>query len=223
MKNQTTFAADRIRGLYAITPEEPDTHKLLAQAEAALKGGVSVMQYRNKSPHIALKYKQATALLALTNQYQVPLIINDHAQIAWDIGAAGVHVGIDDTDVAALKIRYKPPFLIGASCYNQLELAKAAIEQGADYIAFGRFYPSMTKPGDIFADTSLIAAIKSIVDIPVVGIGGITVDNAAPLIEAGLDAIAVISALFSPSQTAVSESCYEKIKERAAAFSSLFR
>ena len=101
--------------------------------------------------------------------------------------------------------------------------AKAAIEQGADYIAFGRFYPSMTKPGDIFADTSLIAAIKSIVDIPVVGIGGITVDNAAPLIEAGLDAIAVISALFSPSQTAVSESCYEKIKERAAAFSSLFR
>ena len=223
MENQTIFAADRICGLYAITPEEPDTDKLLAQAEAALKGGISVMQYRNKSPDIAFKYKQATALLALTNQYQVPLIINDHAQVAWDIGAAGVHVGIDDTDVAALRIRYKPPFLIGASCYNQLELAKAAIEQGADYIAFGRFYPSMTKPGDIFADKTIIAAIKSMVDIPVVGIGGITIDNAVPLIEAGLDAIAVISGLFPAAPLPYSKASCKKIEESAIAFSSLFR
>jgi thiamine-phosphate pyrophosphorylase len=185
-----------IGGLYAITRETDDTAQLLREVSAALNGGASAVQYRDKSGDAARQHEQASELLMLCQRHAVPLIINDSLRLADLVGADGVHLGCDDGAVREARIILGAQRIIGVSCYQSLELALAAQEAGADYVAFGSFYPSTTKPDAPRADLTLLQQGSGVLQLPIVAIGGITPDNAEPLIEAGADAIAVIDALF---------------------------
>lgn len=190
-------AAAIIHGLYAVTPDEPDTAQLLVLAGAALAGGANVLQYRNKQANAALRSTQAKTLQALCQAFSVPLIINDHLDLALETGAAGLHIGADDGDIAAIRATLGPKRLLGVSCYNQLALAETAVQAGADYLAFGSVFASPTKPKAVTAPLSLFAAARAAgIKLPLVGIGGITLANLPQLVEAGADAAAVISELF---------------------------
>jgi len=199
-------------GLYAITPETADTAHLLAQVEAALTGGAAAVQYRDKSDDVARRHEQASELVALCQRYRVPLIINDDLRLADLCGADGVHLGRDDGSVAKARVILGPDKFIGASCYQNLESALAAQAEGADYIAFGSFYPSSTKPQAERADIALLLAARTSIHVPIVAIGGITPANAVALLDAGADGLAVLSALFDAPD----------IRAAAHAFNQLF-
>ncbi len=202
-----------IRGLYAITPEMPDTAALLAKVKAALSGGARLVQYRSKSRDVALRHEQAAELRALCRAHAVPLIINDDVRLAVLTDADGVHLGEEDASLREARINLGPDKIIGVSCYQDLARARRAEAEGADYVAFGSFYPSPTKPGARPCPIGLLAEAKGALKLPVVAIGGITPENAAALVAAGADAVAVISALFdAPDIAAV-----------AAQFDSLFQ
>lgn len=201
----------RIKGLYAVTPDLPDTALLLKQAEAALQGGVSVLQYRNKSASYGLKREQATELIWLCAAHDVPFIINDHVLLCIELDADGVHLGGADGDITAARRLLGPSKIIGASCYNRLDLAEQAKEQGADYVAFGACFDSGTKPAAVRARLALFAEAKPL-GLPTVAIGGITVENAPLAIQASADSIAVIGALWSAAD----------IRQAAQTFSTLF-
>jgi thiamine-phosphate pyrophosphorylase len=186
-----------ISGLYAITPDLADTAVLLAKTQAALAGGARLLQYRNKTADENLCREQAAALRELCRRYGAMLIINDHVELAREIDADGVHVGVDDAGVAAARTRLGHNKIIGATCYNDLQRALAAAAQGADYVAFGSFFASAVKPGAVRARLALLQQARRQVTVPVVAIGGITLDNATGLIDAGANAVAVISALFA--------------------------
>lgn len=188
-----------ISGLYAITPECADTARLLRMVEQALKGGARMAQYRSKQADAALRHEQASELLALCRRFDVPLIINDDLRLADLTGADGVHLGREDGGIREARMLLGPGKIIGISCYDDLQLALDAENQGADYVAFGSFFPSQTKPGALAAPLALLHEAKHSLHVPVVAIGGITPDNVGPLVEAGVDAVAVISALFSDS------------------------
>ena len=187
----------RIAGLYAITPDLADTDDLVYRVRAALDGGAHVVQYRNKTASPQLRLTQARVLQALCAARGVPLIINDHLDIAVAVDAAGLHLGGDDGDIAAARARLGAGKLLGASCYDQLELAEAAVAAGADHIAFGSFFASSVKPDAVRPPLDLVGRAKHKLAVPVVGIGGITPGNAPQLIRAGIDAVAVISAVFA--------------------------
>lgn len=187
----------RIAGLYAITPDLADTDDLLRRVRAALKGGARMLQYRNKAATPALRLAQAQALQALCTEFDVPLIINDHLDLAIAVGAAGVHLGGDDGNLAEARAQLGPGRLLGASCYDRIELAQAAIAAGADHIAFGSFFASGVKPDAVRPPIDLITRARQRFGVPVVAIGGITPANAPQLLAAGADAVAVISALFA--------------------------
>lgn len=200
-------------GLYAITPETPDTGLLLAKVEAALEGGVCAVQYRDKSNDVARRHEQASELRELCHRFGVPLIANDDLRLVDLAGADGVHLGRDDVSLREARIILGPGKLIGVSCYQSLERALQAQSQGADYVAFGSFFPSPTKPGAQRADIGLLENAAACLAVPIVAIGGITVANAPPLIEAGADALAVLSALFDAPD----------IRAAAQAFNQLFK
>jgi thiamine-phosphate pyrophosphorylase len=183
-------------GLYALTPETADTEQLLTQVEAALTGGVAAVQYRDKSGDVARRHEQASELVALCRQFGVPLIINDDLRLADLCDAAGVHLGRDDGSLREARIILGKGKLIGASCYQELARAQAAQDAGADYVAFGSFFPSPTKPAAARADVPLLHEAARTLRLPIVAIGGITVANAPPLLDAGADSLAVLSALF---------------------------
>ena len=185
-----------IKGLYAITPDEPDTAELLCKVRLALLGGARVLQYRNKAADAALRLKQAISLRKLTHEFSVPLIINDDAKLAQQVDADGVHLGGEDGSVAAARAVLGGAKLIGISCYNRMALAHEAVRQGADYVAFGSFFASAVKPGAAAASPDLLRQARREIALPLVAIGGITVHNGAQLLEAGADALAVISAVF---------------------------
>ena len=186
-----------ISGLYAVTPDLLDTAVLLAKTQAALAGGARLLQYRNKAADENLRGEQAAALRELCRHYGAMLIINDHVGLAREIDADGVHVGDGDAGVAAARTGLGHGKIIGATCSNDLQRALAAVAQGADYVAFGSFFASAVKPGAVRAPLALLQQARRQVTVPVVAIGGITLDNAAGLIDAGADAVAVISALFA--------------------------
>ena len=186
----------RISGLCAITPDEANTALLAAKVRAALTGGARSVQYRNKTAAAKLRREQARTLLALCRQHAVPLIINDHLDLALEIGADGLHLGGEDGSIAAARAELGPSKLLGASCYNLLQTALVAQREGADYVAFGSFFASSVKPGAAHAPLALLREAKQQLSVPVVAIGGITLDNAPLLIAAGADSVAVISALF---------------------------
>jgi thiamine-phosphate pyrophosphorylase len=184
-----------VSGLYAITPGLADSELLISQVGAALRGGARLVQYRNKTASQRLRHEQAARIALLCRKAGACFIVNDDIELARDGVADGVHLGGDDVTVGAARALLGPGKLIGVSCYNQLARARDAVGQGADYIAFGSFFPSRTKPGAATATRDLLRAAKEF-SRPIVAIGGITADNAAGLIEAGADALAVVSAVF---------------------------
>lgn len=185
-----------ICGLYAVTPDTDDTSRLLAMVEAALAGGARLLQYRNKTAGAALRTIQGRALLALCWEYQVPLIINDHLDLALALDADGLHLGATDGLLPEARARLGPGKILGASCYRSVDGALDAQHAGADYVAFGGFFPSTVKPGAVRAPLTLLRDAKQQISVPVMAIGGITHDNAPQLLAAGADGLAVISALF---------------------------
>jgi thiamine-phosphate pyrophosphorylase len=191
----------RVAGLYAVTPDIADTTKLLARVEAALAGGARLLQYRNKTASPALRLVQGRALLALCWKYQVPLIINDHLDLALALDAHGLHLGGEDGSPAEARQRLGHDKILGVSCYGRIENALAATAAGATYVAFGGFFPSKVKPGAARTPIGLLRQAKRELKLPVVAIGGITLENAPQLIDAGADGVAVISALFAASDT----------------------
>ncbi|MEW6415007.1 MAG: thiamine phosphate synthase [Pseudomonadota bacterium] len=192
MRASATFPG----GVYAITPDTADTEHLLTQVESALAGGVAAVQYRDKSGDVARRHAQASELVVLCRQYGVPLIVNDDLRLADLVDADGVHLGRDDGSLTEARIILGPEKFIGASCYQSLDLARAAQAAGADYVAFGSFFASPTKPAAPRAALDLLREATAAIHIPLVAIGGITLANATQLIDAGADAIAVLSALF---------------------------
>lgn len=202
-----------IRGLYAVTPDEQDTDVLLAKIEAALRGGIQVLQYRNKRADHKLKTQQARAILPLCRQYQVPFIINDSVKLCLTLDADGVHLGADDGNLSEARARLGAGKILGASCYNRLDLAIAAAQAGADYAAFGACFASGTKPNAVVAPLDLFSQAKKVIDIPLVAIGGITDANAAQAIAAGADAIAVVGALFGHQTEQESEISARKFSQ----------
>jgi thiamine-phosphate pyrophosphorylase len=191
-----------IAGLYALTPDRSDSDALTECVGAALEGGALAIQYRNKTAAPELRLQQARALRALCAGRGATLIINDDIDLAREVDADGVHLGLGDATIGEARTRLRAKALIGASCYDSLERAEAAVAAGADYIAFGSFFPSSTKPGAVRAGVPLITAAKARWNVPVVAIGGITPANAGALIEAGADAVAVISGLFDAADVA---------------------
>ena len=210
-----------IRGLYAVTPDEANTDVLLAKVEAALRGGINILQYRNKRADHKLQTQQARAILPLCRQYQVPFIINDSIKLCLTLDADGVHLGGDDGNLAAARTRLGASKILGASCYNRLELALAAEQAGADYAAFGACFASGTKPGAPVAPLQLFAQAKQAVNIPLVAIGGITLENAPQAIVAGADAIAVVGALFN-HEDKNGLHAEDAVEDRARQFSQFF-
>lgn len=206
------------RGLYAVTPDGLSTPALLAQAEAALAGGTPLLQYREKSGEGSRRREQATALLALCCRHGARLIINDDLELALDIGAHGVHLGREDGDLAAARAALGPDRILGASCYNDFALAQQAAQAGASYVAFGAIYASPTKPGAVQAPLSLLQRARrellpAYPGLTLAAIGGITLTNAAPVLAAGAQCLAVVSDLFQAPD----------IPARAAAYQRLFR
>lgn len=187
---------DLIKGLYAITPDEPDTADLLRKVRLALLGGARVLQYRNKAATAALRLQQAKMLRELTHEFSVPLIINDDALLAQQVTADGVHLGGEDGSVVAARAVLGSAKLIGVSCYNRVALAHDAVRQGADYVAFGSFFASTVKPDAVVASLEILRQARIEIAVPLVAIGGITATNGAQLLEAGANALAVISAVF---------------------------
>ncbi len=185
-----------ISGLYAVTPDVADTPRLIATAQAALAGGARLLQYRNKPAVPELRLTQARALLALCRKYRASFIVNDHLDLALAVDADGLHLGADDGSLAAARAQLGPARVLGASCYDRLELALEAEHLGADYVAFGSFYSSRVKPGAVHAPLALLREARRRLSIPVVAIGGITHEHAPQLIAAGAHCVAVISALF---------------------------
>jgi len=184
----------KFSGLYAITiPSE----NLPQQVEAAIAGGAAVIQYRDKSSDQLLRREQARQLSRICRAADIPLIINDDVELAARVSAAGVHLGCDDIALKNARQNLGNGAIIGISCYNDFDLALQAQRQGADYIAFGSFFASPTKPLAVRADKSLLQRAKQEIEIPVVAIGGITQDNGKLLVEAGADMLAVITALFA--------------------------
>jgi len=202
-----------IAGLYAITPDIADTDTLLLRTRAALTGGARVLQYRNKTASAALRREQAKALQALCMEFAVPLIINDHLDLALDVDSAGLHLGSDDGDIAAARAQLGPAKLLGASCYDRIELAQSAVSAGADHIAFGSFFASSIKPDAVRPPVDLITRAKNEFRLPVVAIGGITRHNAPQLIAAGVDAVAVISAVFTAPDVAAAAREFQDLFE----------
>ncbi len=185
----------RLRGVYAVTPDTDDTATLVAQVAAALEGGAAAIQYRNKSAPESLREAQALALARLHAARGGLLIINDDAALAAKVDADGVHIGSEDGSIASARALVGPDRIVGVSCYDDFDAARAAVDAGADYVAFGSFFSSSTKPGARHAPLALLEQARSL-DVPVVAIGGIDADNARTLVDAGADAVALISAIF---------------------------
>jgi len=190
--------------LYAITDSQLlPGDKLFAGVADALKGGCKLVQYRDKSADTARRQLEAKTLLGLCNQYQAQLIINDDIALAKDIGAHGVHLGQDDLSPVAARIILGNQAIIGVTCHDSLELADKAIKDSANYIAFGRFFPSSTKPDARPAPLSLISEARAqFGKTPIVVIGGITLDNGKQLLAAGADMLAVCHSLFAANDIA---------------------
>ncbi len=187
-----------LHGLYAITDEALlGSRNFIASVEQALLGDARIIQYRDKNLSPAKHLQQAQALAALCKQHKALLIINDNVALAKQIHADGVHLGMDDGSVADARAELGADAIIGVSCYNRFELAQVATKQGADYLAFGAFYASPTKPAAAKANRELLQRAQQELHLPLCAIGGITADNAAALITSGADMLAVISAVFA--------------------------
>lgn len=194
MKQKATLP---MRGLYLVTPNWDDTGRLLDCTRAALEGGVALVQYRHKDASPELRRHQGAALLALCRRYGRPLVINDHLELCLTLGADGVHVGGTDASVAQVRAALGPGKIVGASCYGDLELARAAERDGATYAAFGGFYPSPVKRYSFTTAPDILLEARRALALPLVVIGGMTPENAAPLVDRGADMVAAITSVYA--------------------------
>jgi thiamine-phosphate pyrophosphorylase len=187
----------RLHGVYAITDPVLCGAQLSEKVLAAIEGGIRILQYRNKQASRDIQHEEATSLLALCRQHDVLFIINDDVELANDVDADGVHLGQKDLALIEAREHLGKNKIIGISCNNRLDYALAAQHLGADYVAFGRFFPSHTKPQAPQAEIGLLQRARTELQLPVVAIGGITPDNGRQLIEAGADMLAVIHGIFA--------------------------
>lgn len=185
-----------LKGLYLVTPDWDDTDRLVSISEAGLKGGAALLQYRHKTASPSLRREQATALLALCRRQGKPFIINDYPELCVELDADGIHVGGTDASVAEVRRQVGPDRIVGSSCYGSLELAQSAQAAGASYVAFGGFYPSRIKKYEVSTPVDIVTRARQAVTLPNVVIGGMTRENAVPLIAAGADMVAVISSVY---------------------------
>ena len=199
-----------LRGLYAITDGRL-LPSLLPGVEAALRGGARLVQYREKSADPARRTAEARALVDLCRSHGVPLIVNDDVELAASLGADGVHLGKDDGDIGPARVRLGPRAIIGVSCYDSLERAVQAAHAGADYVAFGSFFASASKPDAVRAPLGLLTAARARLGIPLCAIGGITPDNGGGLLQAGADMLAVIHGLFGTADIRAAAEGYSRL------------
>lgn len=200
------------RGLYAITHCENKTaDTIISEVAAAIRGGAVLVQYRDKNPADGLSL--AKELVNICHRQNIPLLINDNIELAVAVGADGVHLGKDDGDIAEARKRLGPDAIIGVSCYDFIEKAIVAQTQGASYAAFGRFFPSSSKPLAAPAKIATLQKAKQTLTIPIVAIGGILPDNGGQLVSAGADLLAVIGGLFD-SQPEQSARAYQALFKR---------
>lgn len=202
-----------IKGLYAITDSSlMPGEKLLPAVTAAMKGGAKIIQYRNKNASESQKLSECKQIKAICLKHQALLIVNDDIDLCIASDADGVHIGQSDIGISDARARLGKALIIGQTCHNSLSLANRAQSEGANYVAFGRFFTSKTKPHAPAANMDTLIQAKRELDIPIVAIGGITLDNAPVLINAGTDAIAVIHSLFADTD----------IEQTARTFATLF-
>jgi thiamine-phosphate pyrophosphorylase len=199
-------------GLYAIT----DAHlippgALTDRVAAAIRGGAAVIQYRNKSANHEERRQQAAALVLLCHEHNIPLIINDDVELAAAVGASGVHLGKSDSSVKSARTALGTSAIIGVSCYNALERAVEAVSEGADYVAFGRFFPSQSKPDAVTAEPELLGQARQCLQVPIVAIGGITPENGQPLVTAGAHMLAAIHGVFGQADTEAAARRYAEL------------
>lgn len=200
------------RGLYLVTPDCADSGRLLSMVERALAGRPVLLQYRNKLARTtAQRRREASLVGALCRAAGVGFIVNDCVDVALDVEADGVHIGRDDGDPASVRCALGPDRLLGVSCYDDWSRACAAVEAGADYVAFGAMFPSATKPSAVRAPTSLVRRARSELGVAVATIGGITLENAGELVAAGADLVAVISDVFDAPDPAGRAAAYRRL------------
>lgn len=200
-------------GLYVITDNSLiPKGKFVECVAQAINGGAVVIQYREKHLPWEDRCREAATLATLCRHRGIPLIINDDIELARATGADGVHLGQEDIAISQARKRLGPQAIIGVSCYNRLGRALQASQEGADYVAFGRFYPSVTKPEAVPARPALLEQARAMIDLPLVAIGGITPENASELLKAGADLLAVIHGVFGQAD----------IRAAAAAYAPLF-
>ncbi len=205
-----------MKGLYAISDQHLiAADKFAASIEATLRGGASVVQYRDKSSDRQRRGQQAQTVVALCQKYQATSIINDDIELALAVGADGVHLGLEDGSLQQARARLGAQAIIGITCYNDLQRAIQAEQQGANYVAFGRFFSSSTKPNATPATLELLQQARREISLPICAIGGITLKNAPPLLAAGVDLLAVVNALFAHQEAG-------KIEQQSRRFSTLF-
>lgn len=202
-----------LAGLYAVTPDEARTDVLVLKVKQALAGGAVAVQYRNKAAGPQLRLEQGRALAALCAAAGAIFVVNDDVALALELDADGVHLGAEDGDLAEARRRLGRGKLLGASCYDRIELAAAAVRAGADHLAFGSVFSSPTKPDAVRAPLALFAEARRRFALPLVAIGGINLQNAPEAFAAGADAVAVISAVFEANDVA----------GRAAAFTRIYQ
>jgi thiamine-phosphate pyrophosphorylase len=203
-----------LAGLYAITPDEPSTEILANKVAQALRGGAAVVQYRNKTAGPELRREQGRALAALCRKAGACFIVNDDLALALELDADGVHLGAEDGDLVLVRKQLGQGKLLGASCYDRIELALAAVQAKADYLAFGSVFGSATKPAAVRAPLALFAEARHRFSLPLVAIGGITLQNAPQVFAAGADAAAVISALFDAGDIAACAAGFNRLHQQ---------
>jgi thiamine-phosphate pyrophosphorylase len=201
-----------MNGLYLVTPDWDDTDALIKATEIALSVGVGLLQYRHKTANGELRLKQASALLKLCRQHNVPFIVNDHIDLCIALDADGIHVGGTDASVAVVRTLIGKDKILGASCYGDFALAEQAQIAGASYVAFGGFYPSRVKKYEVSTPATIVSKAKSQLTLPVCVIGGMTPENTKPLVKEGADMVAAISSVYSAEDIA------KAVREFAALF-----
>lgn len=207
-----TIPSTTLSGLYPVT-DTSLLQNLAEQVRSTLEGGARIVQYRDKSDDHPRRLREALQLKNLCSEYNALLIINDDVQLAIDTKADGVHLGAEDQDISQARAALGKNIIIGVSCYNQLDLAIDAEQQGANYVAFGSFFSSSVKPNAVQADIKLLRQAQQQISIPVAAIGGITLHNAQTLVTAGANMLAVINGVFAQ----------KAIQSTAQAFSALYK
>jgi len=191
---------EQLKGIYVITDPALMTDNLITMVEQAIQGGINILQYRNKLASIEQQEKEASLLTTLCNKHNVTFIVNDNVELALKVNADGVHLGQSDTDISNARQQLGDDKIIGITCNNELMHAIKAQSQGADYVAFGRFFNSLTKPTAPQAPISLLSEAKNTINIPIVAIGGITPDTANILLAQGVSMLAIIQGIFGQAE-----------------------